>query len=568
MNGKIEWGLFSIDNLQKAKNQGKIIFICICPPGKVLEMLNTAEDLCNPNIYNTINNKFLPLITDIEDEPYLASLGIDLLLQSNKKAEFPLYLFLTPQLQPIISTTEIRAIDFIANLPLESYKTENRSKKESNISLIDELQTTLIVNHNLPINNTKEKSLHCYVKDWEYKKRYLDSPLKNESYTTKFSALTFLIQYYNKYNKHKELDSLIRRIDSLYNSEIYDPINRGFFSQALLDTPEIPLYEKTLIENCNAAILFSYAYKYTKEKRFKEYTIDIIEYIERELKTKEGGYINLSTINKDIEESRFYKTSIKELKDLFPNKYSTLIMIFNMPSNCSEDKYVNMQNTPLLKLLSNDDIKKLREREANTAYINELEYDKRVIFANNCFVATTFCTIAHNIPSLEDIYITKSKEVIEFISSFNSNNTEELYRYLTPSKELHKSSNLLDYAQYIEALLNLYEATKSEEYLQKAIKQNEYLINNFYSNDSNLFSKCNRELYSIFSYKIEPIADFEYRSENSIIANNLAKLYKITKNTTYSTILIKQIHSIEDKLLKSGPYMSGWAAVYLNLLSK
>jgi uncharacterized protein YyaL (SSP411 family) len=67
--------------------------------------------------------------------------------------------------------------------------------------------------------------------------------------------------------------------------------------------------------------------------------------------------------------------------------------------------------------------------------------------------------------------------------------------------------------------------------------------------------------------KRAPVIDYNTLSSNSIMADNLLLLHKITKDKKCLEIFEQQIYNIQPQLIGSGPFMAGWGMQVLNYLT-
>ena len=61
--------------------------------------------------------------------------------------------------------------------------------------------------------------------------------------------------------------------------------------------------------------------------------------------------------------------------------------------------------------------------------------------------------------------------------------------------------------------------------------------------------------------------DYNTLSSNSIMADNLLLLHKITKDKKCLELFEQQIYNIQPQLIGSGPFMAGWGMQVLNYLT-
>ena len=94
-----------------------------------------------------------------------------------------------------------------------------------------------------------------------------------------------------------------------------------------------------------------------------------------------------------------------------------------------------------------------------------------------------------------------------------------------------------------------------------------YIIFNHYQPSSGMFNKLPKYEPAI-PVKRAPVIDYNTLSSNSIMADNMLLLYRITRNDIYINTFKQQIYNIQSQLIGSGPFMAGWGMQVLNYLTE
>jgi uncharacterized protein len=119
-----------------------------------------------------------------------------------------------------------------------------------------------------------------------------------------------------------------------------------------------------------------------------------------------------------------------------------------------------------------------------------------------------------------------------------------------------------DYAFFITALIEYYQVTFDESYLQKAKAITEYVNTHFFDKNSGMFLYTNDQYSSLIARKME-VTDNVIPSSNSQMAKNLYFLSQYFDNKVYEEISMQLIKNVFDDLTKNLGYYSNWAQAML-----
>ncbi|TCL64062.1 glycosyl hydrolase family 76 [Mariniflexile fucanivorans] len=120
-----------------------------------------------------------------------------------------------------------------------------------------------------------------------------------------------------------------------------------------------------------------------------------------------------------------------------------------------------------------------------------------------------------------------------------------------------------DYAMVVQAFITLYEVTLDEKWLQSAKELTDYTITHFLDDKSKmLFFTSNLET-NLITRKMEVI-DGVIPSSNSIMAKNLLKLSHYYSNETYSKMAKQMLNNVYSDIMSVPSGYSNWLSLNLN----
>lgn len=564
--GRIKWKPFSVKSLNLARKQDKIIFIHIGYIANIDARESAFELFKDQRVIDIINENFIPIAIDLEDVPEAMLIGMDLLIITEQFYSIPINIFSLPGAKPFTSFSTVSPEEFLSlsyNI-IDSFKYKRELLDKAGKYVANRLSGTGVVQKKEAPCNISDKLLHAYVKSWV--SRYIISKRRNlqSPYTINSRYYIFLLKYSHYYNQKENIGWLERALDKICFSAMFDPIEGGFFSQSVNTSFNEPLYEKQLSENIQAAVLFSFAYKYYRHKHYKVIVERIIDSIENSFKSPQEGYMTSITLTKRSKESSYYKYSINELKDNFPDTYIYIAETLGMDTEAPADLQQIISHTSKFAKLTKEELSILKGIRRGKK--GEVIVDKRVITAYNCLYSTSLCLITHNLGNKNKVYIEKAKDIISNILNTQTIDKIRLHRYISQDNREHASADLLDYTFFLNALLHIYKYTKEKKYDLLISKYTAYIMLNYYQAHNGMFSKTSKT-EEITPFKRESIIDYIRYSANSVMARNLLILYKTRKDEIFLTAFKQQLYNIAPQIIGTGPLMVGWALQILNYLS-
>ena len=567
LKGKIKWLPFSVETLNKAIAEDKPIFVHI---GNIsdIEKRNCAYMLfSNKEVIEILNNNFISIAIDTEDVPEAYLIGMDLLLINERKISCHINIFSLPGIKPVTSFSSLLPDDFlyIAQNVASSYAHNREKLEKASEYLTAKLKFSGIVTKKENPSKISPKLLHAYIRSWSGRFLDLDNKSRIQPYTLNPRNLTFILEYAYKYKIAEYLEFAEETLLHVYYSAVFDPIDGGIFSASDDYSFRNPSYEKSIYENSNAVILFSTAYRCFKKRIFKEAAERLVHFLEEQMNLQKKGYITYITLNKGRNVSTYYKYSLNELKGVFGARYSHIAAKLGMDLKADGNMFQIIYNTPKYWEISQEELellKKLRWMKRS-----ELVYDKRTMTGYNCRAAVAFCTMAQNGSATEKKqYLDMAKEIIDNIMTKRKDGKTKLYKYISSTKAEYSKSDLYDYSLFLNCVLNYYLLTKDEQYNAIAKDYAAYIFFNHFQPSNGMFTKT-AKYDSRIPVKRAPVIDYNTLSSNSIMADNLLLLYRITGNDIYMNTFKQQIYNIEPQLIGSGPFMTGWGMQVLNYLS-
>ena len=379
---------------------------------------------------------------------------------------------------------------------------------------------------------------------------------------------TFSIQVlFRNYFHNKDQASIvhaIRSIDKMIQGGIYDHVGGGFSRYSVDAMWQAPHFEKMLYDNALILGTLAEAYQITKKPIYQDVIHATFTFLQRELFNGSGGYYAALDADSEGVEGKFYTWSYDELKAIItPEIFDAFIAYFQVTPNG------NWEHTNILWTQNE------LEKEWEPAWQNELKklfdaravrvrpaLDHKVILAWNAMLIVGFCKM--NAATGNHLYKKAAIECMDWLES-NLYHADENYFYHSIANGIPKAQAFLDdYANLIQAYIQLQEMTGDTSYLFKAKKWMDYVLIHFIDEDGLYF-------YYTASYQKDVIIrkkesyDGAQPSGNALICSSLFYLGQVFDLTEWRKQAEKMIHSIRPSLLQYPSSFGFWAQSFYQM---
>ena len=521
-----------------------------------------------------MNTHFINIKVDREERPDIDHIYMDALQAMTGSGGWPLNIFLLPNGQPFYGGTyfppnamQNRASWMDVLKGVQAVFNSNREK------LVE--QATHLTAHLLQSNIKAQQSrtLDTIATKEEFQliaERLLqnaDTQWGGFGAAPKFPQ-TFSIQVlFRNYFQNKDQASIvhaIRSIDKMIQGGIYDHVGGGFSRYSVDAMWQAPHFEKMLYDNALILGTLAEAYQITKKSIYQEVIHATFTFLQRELFNGNGGYYAALDADSEGVEGKFYTWSYDELKSVIaPEIFDAFIAYYQVTPNG------NWEHTNILWTQN------ALEKEWEPAWQNELKklFDKRamrvppaldhkVILGWNAMLIVGFCKI--NAATGNEIYKKAAIECMDWLEA-NLYHADEHYFYHSIANDKPKAHAFLDdYANLIQAYIQLQEMTGDTSYLFKAKKWMDYVLLNFIDEDGLYF-------YYTASYQKDVIIrkkesyDGAQPSGNALICSSLYYLGQVFDLTEWRIQAEKMIHSMRPTLLQYPSSFGFWAQSFYQM---
>jgi len=351
--------------------------------------------------------------------------------------------------------------------------------------------------------------------------------------------LMFLLRYWKRIGEEKALKMVEKTLAGLRQGGIYDQLGYGFSRYSVDEKWLVPHFEKMLYDNALLVYTYAEAYQCTGKDEYAQTIREVLQYIKEKMTDKQGGFYSAEDADSEGEEGKFYIWQQDEIMDILgPEEGRVFCSFYNVTGQGNFEHNTNVLNhigqelssfAPSVGRLPEEveDIlergrkKLLVEREKR---IHPYKDDKILTAWNGLMIAA--CAKAGAVLG-ENKYQEMAKQGAAFLDKkLRQENGRLLVRYR--DGEAAYLGYLDDYAFLLWGLLELYEGTLEEEYLEKAKALAEEMDRLFKDERGGgyYFSGLDAEDLLV---RPKEVYDGAIPSGNSVAALNLLRLAALTE---------------------------------------
>ena len=600
----VNWYPWSEEAFNTAKKKNWPILLSVgystCHWCHVMEE-ESFEDL---EIAQYINKNYIAIKVDREERPDIDSVYMSAVQMTTGRGGWPMTVWLNPHKQVFYAGTYFpprkgdrgSSIGFLSllkelkNVYEEKQEEITRTGKEIQKALQASLSPTPTSSQNIP-NKEAFHTLYSQVK-----KRW-DPVYGGIKGTPKFPSsfpARFLLRSYLKTQDKDILQAIHTSLDGMQKGGMHDQVGGGFHRYSTDEKWLIPHFEKMLYDQALLAMSYLETYQLFNQKKsstvstkqastpsklrmaehYKETAMGILDYIIRDMQSKEGGFYSATDADsvavqsaekdkaastKGEKEEGFYFTWTPEEIDQALNKQQAELIIkyYGVTANGNfegrNNFYISEELSTVAKELNLNltQAKQILTEARKTLYqIRERRplplRDEKILSGWNGLMISAF--VYGYFVLNENKYLQQAERSAQFILD-NMVKKGRLYRSWKEGAA-YIPAYLDDYSFFISSLIDLFEWTGNIKWLQEAIKLDQVLEKDFEDKEHGGFFMTGQDYESLL-VREKPLYDGAEPSGNSVATMNLLRLKELTGNHVYKDRAEKTFRAFGTKLEKN-----------------
>lgn len=539
----VEWYEWGAEALEKAKREDKPIFLSIgyaaCHWCHVME----HESFEQQEVAEALNGGFVSIKVDREERPDLDELYMTYTQVTTGHGGWPMSVWLTPEGVPFFAGTYFPKEQFLGLLGrIEQLWRDDRkqvlARTEKAREFFDEWSKGPKAAEGVVSQEDLTRIATTLARHFDRAKGGLRSD------SNKFPpsmAMELLLRVYRRTQEKYLLDAVTVTLDHMSRGGIYDHLGGGICRYSTDPEWLVPHFEKMLYDQAMVSSIYLDAFQATKNRTYADVAKDIFDYVLEDLQSPEGGFYSSRDADSEGMEGAFYIWTVDEIRrvlgdgdaDLFCRYYDV-----TESGNWFEDRGHAPAGPKNILHIS-----KPREVFAKLNGLDVADWDQR-IHAWREKLRAVRSKRTH--PALDDKVLTswnglmiaslaKGARVLDepkYAAAASRAAGFILKHMRTPDGRLlatyrkgeaRLTAYLDDYAFLIEGLLNLYEATFEQRWLDEAARLSDLAIKFYYDDKGGAFYFTASDAEALLARSKSP-NDSAIPAGNSVQALNLLRL--------------------------------------------
>lgn len=591
----VDWFPWGDEAFDKAKSENKPIFLSVgystCHWCHVME----RESFESEEIAQILNDKFVSVKVDREERPDVDKVYMTYIQAMTGGGGWPMSVWLTPDLKPFVGATYFPPEDQVGGRPgfrtilnhISKQWEQNREKLTQQANII----LTAIQQHTGEMHKGSETeglpSTDCIDKLLNDMSTSFDEEYGGYGGAPKFpqaSNFNFLLRYSSyktgSEDGKKARGMVLKTLEFMDKGGIHDHVGQGFHRYSTDRFWHVPHFEKMLYDQAQLAALYADGFQASKNDKFAETTRDISLYVMRDLSHKAGGFFSAedadslpSQSDTHKQEGAFCVWEEKEIRELLLEEQVTTKSGEKVPVSFMFLQHYGVESEGNVKP-HQDPHKELRgknvlivrgslEESARLCDVDEAEakeqlarareilfeerrnrppphLDTKMITAWNGLMISGLARAAQVLG--EDVYEKRAAKAAEFVKKhlFDKKSGKLLRScYRGEGGEVMQIDTPIDgfaddYVFMIRGLLDLYEASLDEQWLEWAVALQAKLDELFWDSAGAGYYMATSDDPSIL-VRMKEAQDGAEPSANSTSVGNLIRLSSFVDQKSYIT---------------------------------
>ena len=571
----VNWQPWSNELIERAKRENKLILVSIgyaaCHWCHVMEH-ESFEDL---EVASIMNDNFICVKVDREERPDVDHYYMSAVQLMQQRGGWPLNVITLPDGRPVWGGTYFPKEGWMKNiLSVAKFYKQNRKQAEEYAANLQkgilQISLTAEIDEVIPAN---AKLLEQGVNRW---KSRFDMKDGGSTGSPKFPMpvnLEFLLYWGFMESDEKSLAFVNTTLEKMARGGIYDQIGGGFARYSVDGEWKVPHFEKMLYDNGQLLSMYSKGFQQFKNEEFKTVVYETVDFIERELMDKSNAFYSSLDADSEGEEGKFYVWNKIELEEILKDDFELFSKYYNINKKgfWEHGNYILLRDESDKKFARKYNLtsEQLHKKVLNWKSILLNERANRVRPGLDDKTLTSWNALV--IQGLTDAYKAfGDKHFLDLAkrnAAFLSENVMQLNGKLFHNWKNGQASVdgfMEDYSLFIQATISLFEVSGDEAWLNIAKKMTDYTFNNFYDEKSGLFYFSEKSENSVVANHFQK-EDNVLPASNSVMANNLHRLYLILGRPEYLTAAKKMTHHITPQFVQYPMAYANWGTLMIKM---
>jgi uncharacterized protein YyaL (SSP411 family) len=542
----VDWYPWGDEAFVKARAEDKPVLVSIgysaCHWCHVME----HESFEDESVAKIQNEHFVNIKVDMEERPDVDKIYMNFVQLTTGRGGWPMNVFLTPEKLPFFGGTYfppsprygMPSWQQILISIAEAWRERRDELLHSANEILGELRRISII-------DSGSSSIDATICEHAFESFVRSFDAKNGGWggAPKFPqamSMEFLLRYWKRTGDQKALEMVEFTADKMADGGIYDQLGGGFHRYATDAVWLVPHFEKMLYDNAQLIRVYLHLFQITKDDTYKRIAVETLDYVIREMLDDSGGFYSAQDADSEGEEGKFFVWAPSEVEEVLGPDDAKLFNFFfditdggnfegkNILQRCypveAAARALKIEPFELDSLLTSGKQTLFEAREKRIKPFR----DEKVLTAWNGLMLAAFAEAAAilNDTNYLDVAFRNAEFIIEKL--WKKDRLLRTYK----DGEAKLNGYIEDYANVADGLIELYQISGEERYLERARQLADTMITEFWdeegggffftSNDHEKLIVRNKDLY-----------DNATPSGNSAAADVLLKLSKLYGEDRY-----------------------------------
>jgi hypothetical protein len=313
----VDWYPWGAEAFEKAKKEGKPIFLSIgystCHWCHVMERQSFEDE----GVAKVLNEHFVPIKVDREERPDVDQIYMAFVQASTGRGGWPLSAWLTPDLKPFVGGTYYPKEHFLAILDrIREVWKEKRAAIEADADRAAEFLKGVTQ----PKETGKVDPDVVLAKGYQLFEQQFEPAFGGFSQAPKFphsTTVQALLRHHRRTGSADALAMAEKSLVEMARGGIYDQLGGGFHRYSTDATWTVPHFEKMLYDNALLVTAYLEAYLVTGKDLYARIARETLEYVRRDMTSKEGGFYSAEDADSEKIEGKFYVWNPALVREVF-----------------------------------------------------------------------------------------------------------------------------------------------------------------------------------------------------------------------------------------------------------
>ena len=372
-------------------------------------------------------------------------------------------------------------------------------------------------------------------------------------------SLEFLLRHHARTGDEAALSLVTFTLRKMAAGGIYDQVAGGFARYSVDAHWLVPHFEKMLYDNAQLSRLYLHAWQITGDSAFADTATEIYDYILREMTAPDGGFYSATDADSEGEEGKFFVWTIDEAREALtplesdlPRALEICIEVYGM-SAAGNFEGSNILHLPRPLEETADELgMSLADLKSALAQIKAQLYtvraerippglDDKILSSWNGMMLASLAEAARVLDRAD--YLAAARQSGDFLLNNLLRDGCRLYR--SHKDGISKLNGYLeDYANLVDAFLELYQSTFDERYFESARGLADAALRHFRADDGGFYDTSDD--HETLIVRPRNLQDNVTPSGNGMMARQLLRLAAYTGDDHYGSAAREVLRKLSD----------------------